>query len=294
MPRKPRQHVPGGIYHLILWGNNRQPLFFSHSDRLDFESLVEGGVARYACRVHAYCWMTNHVHLAVQAGREPVGGFVQWVAGQYARRLNRRRGRCGHVFEKRHRALLVGGTPYLLELIRYIHRNPVEALMVEKAGAYRWSSHAGYLGRDTQDWLTTDWVLSLFSPRLSEARRLFDEFVHDESIEARLGDSFERGGNDDERLLGGDGFLDQVLSQAVQSRPLSLKSLDGLVASVCEAHGVVESELKDRTRTRRYAKIRAEIANKAIEAGVATLSQVARRFGRSDAVLCRSVKRYFR
>ncbi len=293
MPRKPRLHVPGGIYHVILRGNNRQPLFFSASDRLDFESLVEGGVARYACRVHAYCWMTNHVHLAVQAGRQPVGGFVQWVAGQYARRLNRRKSRCGHVFEKRHRALLVGGESYLLELIRYIHRNPVEARMVEKAGAYRWSSHAGYVGGDTRDWLTTHWVLSLFASRLSEARRLFDEFVHDDDAEARSCNGFDRGGNVDDRVVGDDRFLEQVMERAVQPAPLSLRSLDDVVASVCEAHGIREVELIDRTRTRRYAKIRAEIAKKAIEMGVATLSQVARRFGRSDAVICRSVKRYF-
>ncbi len=65
MPRKPRLHVPGGIYHLILRGDNHQPFFFSHSNRLDFESLVEGGVARDARRVHAYCWMTSRLHLAI-------------------------------------------------------------------------------------------------------------------------------------------------------------------------------------------------------------------------------------
>ena len=78
MPRKPRLHVPGGLYHVVLRGNNRQALFFSVADRLRLQQLVAKSCRRLGNRVHAFCWMTNHLHLAVQVADQPLGRMMQW------------------------------------------------------------------------------------------------------------------------------------------------------------------------------------------------------------------------
>ena len=127
MPRKPRLHIPHGVYHVMLRGNDRQRIFFDADDHRCLEELFTGGLARYACRIHAYCWMPNHIHLAIQIEDRPLGALMQWVAAQYARVFNRRYRRSGHLFERRHRAIWVDADRYLLALVRYIHHNPVRA-----------------------------------------------------------------------------------------------------------------------------------------------------------------------
>ena len=107
MPRKPRIHLPGGFYHIILRGNARQDIYFDSADRIAWQALLEKGLDRYEHRVHAYCWMTNHVHMALQAGAEPLARFMTYLASNYARRINCRKRRSGHLFERRYRAILV-------------------------------------------------------------------------------------------------------------------------------------------------------------------------------------------
>jgi REP element-mobilizing transposase RayT len=150
MPRKPRLRVPGGVYHVILRGNNRQALFHSDADRCGLETLIAKGLIRYWCWVHAYCWMTNHLHLAVQVADQSLLSFVQYVSSRYARRFTHCYGRTGYLFERRHRALLVDDETYLLMLVRYIHQNPVEAGLVSRATSYRWCSHRTYLVDSTR------------------------------------------------------------------------------------------------------------------------------------------------
>ena len=87
---------------------------------------------------------------------------MRLVAGQYARFVQRRVPTTGHLFERRYRAPLVKTDAHLMQLIRYIHLNPVRAGITPDAAAYAWSSHRAYLGRLTLPWLTTDLVLSLF------------------------------------------------------------------------------------------------------------------------------------
>ena len=149
MPRKPRLHVAGGVYHVILRGNHREPLFGADKDRAYLNALVGDVVARFGLRIFAYCWMTNHLHLAVQVGDTPLDKPMQRLAMRYALHIHRDAGQTGHLFERRYRSILVDADSYLLALVRYIHLNPVRARIVqEKDGieCYAWSSLPHYLG----------------------------------------------------------------------------------------------------------------------------------------------------
>ena len=289
MPRAPRLHLPGGVYHVILRGNNRQPLFFDDECRCRLDDLVAGGIERYGCRVHAYCWMTNHVHLAVEVGQHPLGRLVQWVASQYARATNRRYGRSGHLFERRHRALLIDRDSYLLQLVRYIHRNPVRAGIVHDPADYRWSSHHAYVGTTASPWLTTSLVLSQFAATGARARARFGAFVREDTAQDEF-ELLERGCEHDTRISGSERFVDRVLD-----RPTTLvlpPSLDKLVARVCADYGLAEEVLASPNRARLHAEARARIAWEATHCGAATLAEVARRLNRAEPVLCRAVARY--
>lgn len=183
MPRKPRLHVPGGVYHVILRGNHQEALFATAGDRVYLNTLVEDVVQRFGLRVYAYCWMTNHLHLAVRAGDVPLGRPMQRLARAYSRHVHRNTGRLGHLFERRYRSILVDADRYLLALVRYIHLNPVVAGMAAEPAKYPWSSHRDYLGRQTVPWVDTAFVLAMFTAGACSPRHRYEQFVRACTVE---------------------------------------------------------------------------------------------------------------
>ena len=288
MPRKPRLHLSGGLYHVILRGNGRRPIFFDAEDRSRWESLLADGLRRYGHRVHAYCWMTNHIHMAVQCHTVPVSDLMRFVASRYARSTNAKIHRSGHLFERRHRLVLVQADCYLKSLVRYIHQNPLRAGIVDDLAAYSWCSHPAYLGESKPDWLTVDSVLAMFGSTELAARQRYGEFMQlsDNDLLTRM---FRLGGGSDDRMLGDDGFI-RVATEGPSSQPPS-ENLEEIVARICAEHGTTELALTEKTRIRSNAKIRARIAMAAIDTGAATLATIARRFNRSESVLSRCLTR---
>lgn len=289
MSRKPRIHVPGGLYHVTLRGNARGDIFFDDDDRFRWESILEEELNRYGHRLHAYCWMTNHIHAAVQCSREPLSQFMANLSSRYAKSTNRKLKRSGHLFERRYNGILVQADAYLLELVRYIHRNPLRAGMTKDLFKYRWSSHLAYSGRERPAWLTVDWVYRLFASTESSARDEYLEFMRLDPRDS-MTDLFRKGGQHDDRVLGNDDFLESVTgSRGEKARPTSL---DHIIESVCEKYGVTQQDLDSVSRKRILTRVRAEIGFLAREAGVATITEVARRFGRSQAGLSRAITNF--
>jgi len=256
MARKPRLHVPGGLYHVILRGNARQNIFFSSEDRSRFYELIEDGVARFGYRVHAFCLMTNHLHLALQAGEQPLSGGLQNLAFRYTRYLNARLKRVGHLFEGRFKAYLVDQDRYGLALVRYIHLNPVRARIVQQPAAYPYSSHRAYLGRDDLSWLTTDWVLGQFASRIGVARTRFARFIHEGKAEGH-NEAFY-GGQADSRIVGEEDFVKIILKpEGKQRRAPPVKEL---LSHVCRRYRLNEKELLAAGRARLPAEARTLLA----------------------------------
>jgi hypothetical protein len=135
----------------------------------------------------------------------------------------------GHLFQGRYKALLVDRDAYLLELVRYIHLNPVRAGLVDEPLDYRWTGHRAYLGKEQLPWLCTNWVLSQFDDRLGVARRRYRAFVRAGTNEGYR-EEFHSGG-EDPRILRDDGFLASVLKE--DSPPPRPPNLKGLIRAVC-------------------------------------------------------------
>ena len=178
MPRPPRLQAQGATYHVTTRGNRKQEIFTDDRDRLRFLELLEQAVELLGWRCHTYCLMTNHYHLLVQTSEPDISRGMHRLNGVYAKWFNWRHGYEGHLFERRFHDELVEGHAHLLELTRYIVLNPVRAGLTRTAGEWRWSSYNAMIGKAPQPaFLTTSWVLSLFSKDPDRARQLYADFV---------------------------------------------------------------------------------------------------------------------
>lgn len=272
MARKPRIHFPGAFYHVILRGNARQDIFFEEEDRYRFYLLMQEGTERYRHRLHAFCLMTNHVHLLVQVADVPLSRIMQNLSFRYTRWANWRQGKSGHLFQGRYKAVLVDADKYLLELVRYIHLNPVRAAMVKVPSDYQWSSHHAYCGKEEIPWLCTAPTLSTFGKRADAARRKFREFVL-EGIGEGHRPEFHGGSSADSRVLGDDSFAELVLAES-EDTPVRRIGIDKVISAVCGFYGVTVEEL--RGNSHRSSRLRAMAAWVTLETDGCTISELAR------------------
>lgn len=143
MPRPPRLILPGIAVHVIQRGNNRAPCFRDDSDCLIYLGHLRALAQRHRCSVHAYCLMTNHVHLLLTPFHEEACTRLMRDLGQrYVQIFNRRHQRTGTLWEGRFRSCIVESSRYVLACYRYIELNPVRAGMVASPQDYPWSSYA--------------------------------------------------------------------------------------------------------------------------------------------------------
>jgi putative transposase len=289
MARKARLHVPGGLYHIVWRGNEQRDIFFDEQDRERFYALLSEGVARFGYRAHGFCLMSNHIHLALQAGQDSLSGPLQNLAFRYTQAVNRKLDRSGHLFQGRYKAVLVDHDAYLLELIRYIHLNPVRARLVTDPARYVWSGHRAYLGSIALPWLTTESVLGQLGGNLGVARRRYARFIAEGISEGHRTEFYA--GTEDSRVIGDDRFVERLNDQAIAVQPKGRVSLDTLVAHVCAGYKLAEAELRAPGRQRITAQARALIGWLVMQTKVSTLTEVAGRFGREASGLSRQVAR---
>lgn len=289
MSRRSRLHVPGGLYYVVQRGNARQPIFNDASDYATFEQLLAAMVVRCRTRVHAFYWTRDAIHFVVQIADLPVGRLMQRLTSQYARKVHRKHGDSGHLFQQRYHALLVDPDRYLLKLIRHIHLMPVRAGIVKDPAEYTLSSHNAYLGTSNVPWLSMGTVLRMLAPRLDEARQAYRRFMS-EGAQGTDDDLFRNGCQDDPRVLGDRAFM-QVVPRHLRTYRSS-QSLDQVIDTVSGTLGLERSEVLSRSRQRRLALARALITWYATERGIATLAEVARRLERDPSTLFVAVERY--
>ena len=285
MARKPRLHVAGGVYHVMVRGNGGQNIFFDTGDRSHLYLLLQQGLERYEHRVHGFCCMPNHIHFVMQVQDMPLSQIMQNLSFRYTRWINTQQTRRGHLFQGRYKAILVDADQYLLQLIRYIHLNPVRAGLVKDPVAYPWSSHRAYLGREELPWLSRDWVLSYFAKRATTARHRYAAFVHEGKGEGHRAE-FHQGG-DDGRVLADDRFLEQVLARENTPRPVVV--LPAIIACVSRAYDVTVEDLRGPARTRVLSEARRTIGWLARHFGTATIQELAAYFHRDASTFSRHI-----
>ena len=212
MARLPRYVIPGQPQHVIQRGNNRQIIFAAEADYPFFRDALVEAADKYGLAIHAYVWMTNHVHLLATPGfDDSISKVFQSVGRCYVQYFNYTYKRSGTLWEGRYRATVVDSERYLLTLMRYIELNPMRAGMVAVPEDYLWSSYRrNALGESgtNADWLSSHEEYSRLglddADRQKAYRALFDTAI-DQGDLAEIRDCTHKGW-----ALGGERFRAEI------------------------------------------------------------------------------------
>ncbi len=187
MPRRNRDCPTGVAVHVIQRGNNRQICFAEEADIKAYANWLREGAEKYSIAIHAWVFMTNHVHLLITPTEvSSVSSCMQYLGRHYVRYFNYRYRRTGTLFEGRFKSCLVQSQDYLLTCQRYIELNPVRAGMVDDPAHYLWSSYRAHaLGHQPQMWRPHPEYLALGSTkrlRQSSYQNLFAAQLSTEQV----------------------------------------------------------------------------------------------------------------
>lgn len=183
MARRMREWFPGATCHIMQRGVRRKEIFEDELDNQVFLQIAKSALNKFDCILHAYCLMTNHVHLLLETTDVEVGKFMKFLSERYAMYFNHKYLYRGHVFESRYKSCLVKTDDYFLQTSRYIHLNPVKAKMVMHPEDYRWSSYKTILSMEN-DQVTSSYKTLAYFPRHSAP--LYREFVEDVGRKYRI------------------------------------------------------------------------------------------------------------
>ncbi len=185
MTRPLRIEYPNGWYHVMNRGRRFQDIFESHSDYHLFLRVLHDTVEQFGLRIAAYCLMPNHYHLLVQTPQANLSRCMRHINGVYTQRFNREHEIDGPLFRGRYKAVCVESDGHLLEVMRYIHNNPVKAGIAQEMKNYTWSSHHGYISKEEKwNWLHKQLLLDMLTTKKAEQKRRYIEFVGDNIPEA--------------------------------------------------------------------------------------------------------------
>ncbi len=268
----------------MVRGIERRPLFMDEADRQAWVDRLAAVGPTAELTILAWALLPNHVHLLVRTGRTPLATVMQRLLTGYAGAFNRRHKRQGRLFQNRYKSILVEEDPYLLELVRYIHLNPLRAGLVptlEALDRHPWTGHSALRGRVARSWQAVDEILGHFGSRRGTARGSYRDYVaagvalgrrpdlQGGGLRRSLGaweavSGLRRGrehGLADERILGSGTFVEAVHRSLPADRPRPLRDealgqLPRLIARLARLWGIGPGELAAGSRRRLVAQAR--------------------------------------
>jgi len=320
MPRRSRIDAPGALHHIIARGIERKAIFRDEQDRADFLARLEANLEESQTPCFAWALLPNHIHLLLRTGATPISTLMRRVLTGYAVVYNQRHRRQGHLFQNRFKSILCQGEHYLLEVVRYIHLNPLRAGIVrdlKSLDKYPYCGHSRIMGRIKSRWQDTGYILRLLGDRISKARRLYSQFVSEGVSQGRRPDltggglirsvggwaklkalrkmgAYQKG---DERILGDGDFVESVLAQAEENleRRFHLKAkgfdFDKVVDRVAELMGLKRTDVLAAGKYNKVITARSLVCFWAVrELGISQM-QLALRFGISQPAVSMAVSR---
>ena len=320
MPRKARIDAPGALHHIIARGIERRKIF---KDDADCKSFIErlGDILRDS-QSPCYAWalIPNHFHLLLKTGHTPIATIMRRLLTGHAVYFNRRHRRCGHLFQNRYKSVLCQQENYLLELVRYIHLNPLRAKQVselKELDRYPYCGHSVLLGHNANDWQSVDETLKLFGKNVSEARRRYRQFIKKGVNQGRrpelVGGGLIRsiGGwqafkaldrtdvhlKSDERILGDSDFVEEVLKKAQEQRQRQYQleadgfNIDQVAQRVAAILGVKCEQVWKKGKHPQIVKARSLLCYWAVRELGISATALARRIGISQPAISQSVER---
>ncbi len=249
MSRPLRIEYPGAWHHVMNRGRRSEKIFFDDEDREIFIKTIREAVDLWGLRISAYCLMSNHYHLLVQSPDGNLSRSMRHINGVYTQRFNRRHKKEGQLFRGRYKAVLVDSDNHLLEVLRYIHLNPLRASIIKSLRDYSWSSHQGYLSRAGKwSWLQKEDLLSMLTSVKTKQKSSYTDFVSQgepEEITAfySLKNMPSILGSDLFKELIRDRFPDLMNNVEIPEAKAFAPVAEKVIQAVCGFYGLSRSEL---------------------------------------------------
>jgi REP element-mobilizing transposase RayT len=304
MPRAARIDIPGILQHVIVRGIEKRDIFLDDDDRASFVRRFSLLLQETETECLAWALLSNHFHVLVRPKSEKLSTFMRRLLTGYAVTYNLRHCRTGHLFQNRYKSIVCEEDAYLLELVRYIHLNPLRAGLVtdvEALDTYPWTGHAVLLGGQTLAGQNDAEILALFGKRAKSAREAYRDFIRDgagqgerkELVGGGLRRVQETGIDEnpeafDARILGSGEFVQGLLGgseacqQAVPVIPLPL-----LVRKVAEVFDLTAGEVRAPGRSKRVSEARSAVSFLAYRKMGYSGEEVARELGITRSGVCR-------
>jgi REP element-mobilizing transposase RayT len=280
MPRTARLDLPDLLQHVIVRGVDRCDIFRDDQDRRRFLNSFSKLLVQTGTECLAWSLMTNHFHILLRPRRSRLAPFMRRLLTGYAIYYNLRHKRSGHLFQNRYKSIVCEEDAYLLELVRYIHLNPLRAGMVDNLIAldrYDWSGHSVIIGKQALEGQVVDEVLSQFAKGKRKATRQYKLFLADG---VALGKRYDLGGSRkmtrelldglgeepcDERVLGNGVFVEELRHRKeLESKFPCCMEINEIVATVCRHFAIDPAELQHNSRAASIVDARSVICYLAV------------------------------
>ena len=301
-------------------GIERRKIFDTDADREHFLERLGEILRETETICYAWALIPNHFHLLLRTGPIPISTVMRRLLTGYALWYNRVHRRHGHLFQNRFKSVLCQEEAYLLELVRYIHLNPIRAGLIQSLDdltRYPFSGHSVLMGKVKMAWQDTKGILKIFGDRVGAARSRYMAFVEDGIAQGKRRD-LSGGGlirsaggwkavralkkerifqKSDERILGDGDFVESVLRSAEEAmeKRYALRSLgydlEKTASRAAEVLGVKEEDVWAMGRYRRIVEARSLFCYWAVRELGATMSSLAGRLGISIPAVSKSVSR---
>ena len=320
MLRKSRINAPGALHHIIVRGIEQSEIFKDNIDRNDFLDRLGRIIQETKTRCYAWSLIPNHFHLLLKTGQVPIATVMLRLLTGYAVFHNKRHKRHGHLFQNRYKSILCQEDTYLLELVRYIHLNPIHANLIKDIKAldkYPYTGHAVIMGKLKNHWQDIEWVLRLYDNSLKKARRKYRAFIqkgvsHGKRSDLTGGGLIRSHGGwaavkamrkvkafvkSDERILGDSDFVEQVLSEAKEQMERKHRllaqgyDLDKITLRVSTLMQLKPSEIRSLGKERKRVKARSLLCYWAVRELGISMSELSRQLNLSLSGVSLSVKR---
>jgi putative transposase len=320
MPRKARIDAPNALQHIIIRGIQKRKIFWDDTDRTNFLERLGNILNETSTSCYAWALIPNHVHLLLQTGAVPIASVMRRLLTGYAVSFNLRHHRHGPLFQNRYKSILCQEDPYFLELVRYIHLNPLRSKTVNDFSAldnYLFTGHSAILGKRLNTWQDADYVLRCFGEKSGVARRRYRAYVKKGIEKGRRPDLIggglirSMGGwahiktlrkrqervKGDERILGDSAFVLEVLKASeeqiegksmLKTRGYGLEQLGRRVAQI---FNIAPEEITSPGKYRQAVKARSVFCYWGVRVLGKSATEIAKRLSVSQPAVSIAVKR---
>jgi len=320
MPRKARLDAPGTLHHVMIRGIEKRNIVDDQKDRKDFVTRLGYLAEDTNTAIFAWALLNNHAHILLRSSDVGISLFMRRMLTGYAVNYNLRHKRHGHLFQNRYKSIVCEKDSYFMELVRYIHLNPLRANLVrsiKELDTYPWCGHSVLIGKRKNDWQDRDYVLKWFGDKEGKARKVYRDYVKKGSGDGRrpelVGGGLvrslggwaqvksmrraEKSELHDERILGSGDFVEQIINEASQKvkyqfpKNEHLQAVEDFIKEMCQKEKININELRSGSRRKQISKFRSQLAVSLVEKYGISLAETARWLGVSTSAISKIVNR---